>query len=537
MTKKARSLNSIAKEFFGYLGRHFPQQCASDEFYFLPRAESAIQHLNVLDDFNPEKIQGHIRNVQALLSEIGPERHDDLEKEIDRRLLRQSMKGFIREFDEAETWRDDPTLYVKIPLFATDHVISRTDNSIERTASDLSAILAQIPPFLGLAIKNLRSPSEISLQVALNMAQDAVRFYSRDIQVFVKEKMGGSKDIFSQNIKVLEAWEQFKQGLHCMPTGNMLAVGEEGLKKILAVSLGYPKSPREILEIAQNAYQETEEKLKATARMIDNRKTWNLIIYENCRSISSFAEVMQLYRREVKNLRHFIYSQDIITFPPGEQVRVLETPSYLLSLRATASYKAPFTGRANGLGRFYITPGREDLGLISGHCPYLCAHETYPGHHILDHLRLHHPNPIRRQIESPLFYEGWACYAEQLLDDRGYIQDPRQQIIGLKRQLWRNLRAALDVELQTGKISLAQAANRIEMLGFSSSRAQRQARRFCLTPGYQLCYFMGMHEMIRLRERFSSKLGLKAFHDTLLGGGEIPFHLVEKRMAASRQPC
>jgi hypothetical protein len=536
MTKKARSLKSIAKEFFGYLGRHFPQQCASDEFYFLPRAESAIQHLNVLDDFDPEKIQDHIRHVQALLSEIGLERTNDLEKEIDRQFLRQSMAGFIREFDEAETWRDDPTLYVKVPLFATDHAISQTDHSVEKAASDLSAILAQIPPFLGLAIKNLRLPSAISVQVALNMAQDAVRFYSRDIQVFVKEKMGGSKDIFSQNIKVLEAWEQFKQGLHGLPTRETVAVGEEGLKKILAVSLGYPKSPREILKIAQNAYRETEEKLNITARRIGSRKTWIQMIKENYRSKASFAEVMRLFRQEVKNLRHFIYAQDIITLPPGEQVRVFETPAYLLSLRATASYKAPFTGRANGLGRFYITPGRDDLGLIASHCPYLSAHETYPGHHILDHLRLHHPNPIRRQIESPLFYEGWACYAEQLLDDSGYIQDPRQQMIGLKRQLWRNLRAALDVELQTGKIGLAQAAKRIEMLGFPASRARRQARRFCLTPGYQLCYFMGMHEMIRLRERFSSKLGPKVFHDTLLGGGEIPFHLVEKRMAAASPP-
>jgi uncharacterized protein (DUF885 family) len=293
----------------------------------------------------------------------------------------------------------------------------------------------------------------------------------------------------------------------------------------------------EILEIAQYAYQKTEEKLNATARMIDGQKSWRLIIRENRPSISSFVEVMRLYKKEVKDLRRLIYLEDMITLPPGERVTVLETPSYLQSLRATASYQAPFTGKTQGHGMFFITPGRDDLGLISSHCPYLCAHETYPGHHILDHIRIHHSNPIRRQIESPLFYEGWACYAEQLLDRMGYVRDPRRQLVGLKRQLWRNLRAALDVKLQTGKITLAQAAEEIEALGFPSSRAQRQARRFCLTPGYQLCYFMGMHEIIRLRERFSSRLGLKNFHDTLLTGGEIPFHLVEKRMAASSQPC
>ena len=170
--------------------------------------------------------------------------------------------------------------------------------------------------------------------------------------------------------------------------------------------------------------------------------------------------------------------------------------------------------------------------MISGHCPYLSAHETYPGHHILDHLRVHHSNPIRRQIESPLFYEGWACYGEQLLDELGYVRDPRQQLIQVKRQLWRSLRTVLDVRLQTGKMTPDQAAGEIEGLGFSSKRAKRQVRRFCLTPGYQSCYFMGTYEIMSLREQFSSRMGLKAFHDTLLGGGEIPFHLVEKRLEA-----
>jgi uncharacterized protein (DUF885 family) len=90
----------------------------------------------------------------------------------------------------------------------------------------------------------------------------------------------------------------------------------------------------------------------------------------------------------------------------------------------------------------------------------------------------------------------------------------------------------LDVELQTGEITLAQGAKKIEALGYSSKRAKRQIRRFALTPGYQLCYSIGMHEILRIRERFSSHSALKTFHDTLLGGGQLPFHLVERRLEA-----
>jgi hypothetical protein len=525
-----RPLDVVATDYFNYIGTHFPQQCLSDEFYFLPRSEAAIQHVNRLDDFTPGKIQGHIRYVRDLLHEIPPEEQDDLEGEIDRLLLKQSMESFIREYADAEGWRNDPTLYIKIPLFATDQVLSQRGSTPEGIQSDLLTLLVQIPAFLNLATKNLHRPSEISLQVALNMAGDAFDFHNRDIRAYIEEKIKGNEELLAKNQKVLEAWEQYKKELLQLPSRKSFAIGENGLRKILAISLGYSRSLDEIREITQDVYKETREQIRALARKIDSRRTWNRIIYEGLPRVSSPGEVMLLYQREVEDLRRFFYSQEVITFPSGEKVTVVQTPSYLQSLRATASYRAPITGNAKGPGIFYITPGKEDLQLISSHCPYLCAHETYPGHHILDHLRVHYSNPIRRQIESPLFYEGWACYAEQLLDELGYIRDPRQQLIGLKRQLWRNVRAILDRELQMGKVTLAQGAKEIEILGYSSRRAQSQIRRFALTPGYQLCYSIGMQEILGFRKRFSSNLALKTFHDTFLGGGQIPFHLVEKRL-------
>lgn len=532
MDNSKRPVNIIASDFFGYLGRHLPQQCAGDEFYFLPRSETAVRHLNSLDDLAPEKIQDHIGYVKALLREISPKRQETLEEEIDRLFLKQSMESFIREFDDAGVWQNDPTLYIKIPLFATDQIISQRGMASDSIKDTLLTIFKQIPLFLRLAARNLSLPPEISVQTAVNMARDAFHFHKHDIQAFIVEKMGKDRELISQNGKVLEAWGQYETDLLAMPSKDSFAIGDEGLTEILTVSLGYPHSPNEILEIAKDDYRKTQEKLCVLARKIDNRKTWKEIVHEKLPDVSSPSELMEIYEKEAQDLRRFFYSQDIVTFPPGEEITVLQTPSYLQSLRATASYKAPMTGNAKDHGMFYVTPGEEDLGLIAANSPYLTAHETYPGHHILDHIRIHHPNQIRRQIESPLFYEGWACYAEKLLDDFGYVRNPHRQLIGLKRQLWRNLRAILDVELQTGKITLEGGAKKIETLGFSSMRAKRQIRRFALTPVYQSCYSMGMHEIIHLSKKHSSRLGHRIFHNTLLNGGEIPFYLVEKRLEA-----
>ena len=65
-----RPLTETANDYFNYLGRYFPQQCANDEFYFLPRSERAIEHLDRLDDLTAERIQDHIKYAGGLLDNV-----------------------------------------------------------------------------------------------------------------------------------------------------------------------------------------------------------------------------------------------------------------------------------------------------------------------------------------------------------------------------------------------------------------------------------------------------------------------------------
>jgi len=214
------------------------------------------------------------------------------------------------------------------------------------------------------------------------------------------------------------------------------------------------------------------------------------------------------------------------------------TPPYLLPVRTTASYAAPpFPEACAAGGRFYIpvvspegTEQEHTARLASAHKEYryLTAHETYPGHHVLDWARLHQEHPVLRQVESALFYEGWACYAEQLVDECGYAPDPGQELIQVKRRLWRAVRGRLDLGLNTGTMSVEQGAEMLSALGYSRTEARKQARRYSLTPGYQLCYTLGRHLFMQLRERFVPQLPINLFHDTILSSGQIPFPCLER---------
>ena len=226
-----RPLREIAREFFEYLGRQLPQECASDEFYFLPRSETALDHLSYLDDLSPEKIEAHVGYVQGLLSEIESQRFEDLEDEIDRLFLKQGMESFVREFGNMAVWRNDPTLYIKIPLFATDQIVSATGLGPQEIEVELSDLFAQIPPFLQVGEENLHGISEIARQVALDMTTDAIHFYNRDIGVFVKEKIAGGKVLISQNQEVLKAWERYRNRLLQLPSKKHFGVGRDCLQE------------------------------------------------------------------------------------------------------------------------------------------------------------------------------------------------------------------------------------------------------------------------------------------------------------------
>jgi len=147
----------------------------------------------------------------------------------------------------------------------------------------------------------------------------------------------------------------------------------------------------------------------------------------------------------------------------------------------------------------------------------------------LDTLRRNLDNPVRRQVESPLFYEGWAYYAESILAESGYVEDDLELLVDCKRRLWRAARCLIDSGLALRKFTAEDAAGLLGSVGYVADEAVAQIERFRLNPGYQLCYSLGKYEILDLRQRFLPKLGWKRFHLQLLEGGEIPFDLAARR--------
>lgn len=533
-------LTRISQEYFNYMGRSYPVMCLSDEFYFLPRAKSATRFLNFLDSLDEQKVKQDItciKNLKRFLRTVNL-RDIDFEAQIDLALLNQSMSTFLIEFEDVKIWQLDPTLYLKIILLGVDQILTRFSFIKADIEENLRARIAQIPRLLSEAKNNLKKIPLAYLEIAIEMVDSSIDYFKTSI-LHLKDKYPHMKDINSLVKKILSSLEDFKQFLITRPLCKGFNKDEAILRKILKDSFSYKKSLPEIFEIATEEYRWTLKEMAAIAKIIKANHSWQQILSAYRIKATSSKALLHLYASQIKKIKNFLEKKKVITTPSKQNILVKFTPDFMKPLRASASYSSPITNDRREPAYFYIPMDFSKLRRrgkktfsdnIHNEYVFVTAHETFPGHHLLDSVRRSLKNPIRQQIETPLFYEGWSSYAERLVIQLGYTKDPLQILVSLKRQAWRAIRAMIDVGVRINKLKPSRAQELLKGLGYEPERVKSMLRCYLLMPGYQLCYTIGKFEIDRLKKNFSSQLGLKRFYDYILQSGQIPFNLLEKRL-------
>jgi len=365
---------------------------------------------------------------------------------------------------------------------------------------------------------------------------DDCDYYLESIQ-----KILPSGNSFSTDMEnAASALKKFKSFLNNLQPQKDNAFACTTLADSLATHFLSERTPLEIFEIARQEWDHISGQLDLLQRKIDPHKSWQDLYQDFLPVEVESRDTFALYSQEIEQLRVFFSRHGFQAYALKAPLEIAETPVYLRSVRGTASFAAAFSADIREKSFFYLTTrlphaDTEEADLLLKkrlHREYklLTAHETIPGHHLLDSTRRIIKNPVRRQIESPLFYEGWASYVETLLIESGYIHDPMDILIDYKRKLWRAARCMIDVGLAIDTVSNDRAMTLLTSCGFAVEEARRQIDRFKLNPGYQLCYSLGAYEFGCLKDEFKSQMGSKEFHSFLLEGGELPFHLIRKRM-------
>lgn len=167
----------------------------------------------------------------------------------------------------------------------------------------------------------------------------------------------------------------------------------------------------------------------------------------------------------------------------------------------------------------------------------LTAHEGLPGHawqgaYIAEHAK--ELPLISSLLGFNAFVEGWALYAEQLVDESGaYADDPWSRLGYLQAQRFRAVRLVVDTGLHAKRWSRDKAIDfMVANTGRSKASVTSEIDRYCASPGQACGYKIGHNEIIRLRAAAKAKTGaafdVRDFNDAVVQTGGVPLSVLGK---------
>ena len=101
--------------------------------------------------------------------------------------------------------------------------------------------------------------------------------------------------------------------------------------------------------------------------------------------------------------------------------------------------------------------------------------------------------------------------------------------------MWRAIRLVVDTGLHAKGWSEDEAQQYFyDNSPIPEGAVKSEVRRYLVNPGQATAYKIGMLKIIELRKKAEASLGdtfdIRGFHDTILGGGAVPLHILEQRV-------
>jgi len=475
----------------------------------------------------------------------------DSERRVDLGLLVSALKG--REvYGGWYQWRRDPATYLDPCLYGVFALFLNRIFPESEIVSYAASRLRQVPQVLADARQNLdvELVSPLICERALGQSKAAVTYFRRLLPAEVEDAELRA-ELADAGEVAASAMESFTSHLESLARDGRgeYALGEERYTTLLREKelLGY--GARELRERGEVAWAEIDEQMKALARRVDpSADGWRSVVESlNSDHPDSPEQMLASYTDWTERARRSLADNGLVTLPDGEKCLVEPSPPFQRPVLAVASYSQPPAFRPGRTGHFFVpfppdgTPPEEvqkRLASNSFHSiPTVSVHEAYPGHHW--HLTWMKANPrrVRQLVWSSYYAEGWALYAEKMMNEQGFFEDPRAELCYLDARIFRAARIIVDTGLHIGDLDFEGA---VEIMRTRASLPEPVARaevtRYCAWPTQAPSYLTGSLEIERIREQYMSEgLGdLREFHDAICATGSMPLGLAERALFDGR---
>jgi uncharacterized protein (DUF885 family) len=473
---------------------------------------------------------------------------------IDRDLLVASLTERAI-YDEWESWRRSPDAYMNPGLEGVFILFLhrlRPEPDLVRSAI---VRLRGIPAQLDAGRANLRPDlvPRLLLQRAVNQARAGAQ-YTRELlppQVGedTRAELAAAGD---EAADALEAYANFLEEMEPNATGDW-AFGEVRYDAVLRDAELLGTNARALRERARREIETISAEMRATAHQIAGHEDWHALVLELNHDRPADPEAMRVgYEDWTARARAFLHERRLVSFPPGEECSVEPSPPFQRPVLAVASYQDPPPFSDSMRGHFFVPfppdgASEEEIAkrLESNSYPSIpstSVHEAYPGHHWHLVMAKLNPSAVRQVFGTSYFAEGWALYAERMMREAGFYDDPRHVLYQYEATLFRAARIVVDTSLHLGEMTHEEGVRfMLEHSSMTEPTAIAEVTRYCSWPTQASSYLTGCLEILRIRDRFLAARGasladvdaLRDFHDAITGAGTLPIALAERAVMAT----
>jgi len=473
----------------------------------------------------------------------------DASEELERQHLVSAIEGMLFAVEVAEYHLRNPAWYAG-PLSPSVYVTREYAPREERLAA-LTAHLEKIPAYLQQMRQTLEPPfPRPFVRTALVGFGGLASHFQNDVPgLFADVADEELQQAFAQALgaavtalREVETWLE----LRLEDATDGFALGEERYRELLWRSYRIDLPWQTLKRVAQADLARNLELLRAACQLVDP----DITIAEcaaRVREDKPEEGAVARANQQLPELKERLIAADIIGIPGEENAFVAEAPAYRRTNSAYIEIPGPYE---QGLPAIYYIAGPDpewppevQRQYVPGEADLLntSVHEVWPGHFLHSLYVKRSANQMGKLFWNGMLSEGWAHYAEELMQEVGLGDGrPLLRVGQILDALMRDVRFLSSIGLHVEGMSVETSRRMFAELAYlDPGNAQQQALRGTYDPSY-FVYTLGKLIIRKMREDWTAERGGRAawkeFHETLLSYGSAPLPVLREAMMDPNDP-